>query len=305
MELLKQLCEIHAPSGEEFRIKEFILEYIEKNKSNWKAQPEIIADDDIVQDCILLIFGKPKTAIFSHLDTVGYTVKYSNELIKIGGPDGKQNDILVGQDELGKIECKLNINKENNSFFCDYKRTLTPGTSLTYKNNFKSTGKFIESCSLDNRLGVRNALSIAEELENGIIAFTCWEEHKGGSVSVLSKIIYEKYNVKQAIILDTTWTTEGVLHDKGTVISIRDSFIPRRKFVNKVIELAKQSKIPFQIEVEDAGGSDGSEIQKSHYPIDWCFVGVPTTNPHSSIEIASKNDIECNELLCKFLLDNL
>ena len=38
MELLKKMCEIHAPSGEETTMKEFILEYIENNKNNWKYQ---------------------------------------------------------------------------------------------------------------------------------------------------------------------------------------------------------------------------------------------------------------------------
>ena len=32
---------------------------------------------------------------------------------------------------------------------------------------------------------------IAESLENGIIVFSTWEEHKGGSVGYLGKFIYE------------------------------------------------------------------------------------------------------------------
>ena len=32
MELLKQMCEIHAPSGEEIAMTNFILNYIEENK---------------------------------------------------------------------------------------------------------------------------------------------------------------------------------------------------------------------------------------------------------------------------------
>ena len=34
MHLLKELIEVHAPSGEEYAMKEFILDYIEKNKKN-------------------------------------------------------------------------------------------------------------------------------------------------------------------------------------------------------------------------------------------------------------------------------
>ena len=61
---------------------------------------------------------------------------------------------------------------------------------------------------MDNRLGVWNALKVAEKLENGIICFSAWEEHGGGSVGYLAKFIYEKYGVKQALISDITWVTE-------------------------------------------------------------------------------------------------
>ena len=62
MELLKEMCGIHAPSGNEIEMTNFLLDYIEKNKSSWKVQPEIFFGDGF-QDCIMLKFGKPKTAI--------------------------------------------------------------------------------------------------------------------------------------------------------------------------------------------------------------------------------------------------
>ena len=61
---------------------------------------------------------------------------------------------------------------------------------------------------MDNRLGVWNSLKVAENLTNGIIVFSCWEETGGGSVGYLAKYIYEKYNVRQALISDITWVTK-------------------------------------------------------------------------------------------------
>ena len=127
---------------------------------------------------------------------------------------------------------------------------------------------------MDNRLGVWNALQVAETLEDGIICFSCWEEHGGGSVGYLAKFIYENYGVKQALISDITWVTKGVKHGEGVAISMRDSGLPRRSYVNKIIGLAKESGIPFQLEVENAGGSDGNALQRSPYPFDWCFIGL-------------------------------
>ena len=56
MELLKSLCEVFAPSGNEVQMKNFVLDYVEKHKENWKTTPKIIAGDDF-QDCIILVFG--------------------------------------------------------------------------------------------------------------------------------------------------------------------------------------------------------------------------------------------------------
>ena len=158
---------------------------------------------------------------------------------------------------------------------------------------------------MDNRLGVWNALQVAETIENGVIVFSTWEEHGGGSVGYLGKFLYEKYGVRQALISDITWVTEGVKHGKGVAISMRDSGIPRRTYLNRIVELAKQSKIPFQIEVESAGGSDGNGLQKSSYPIDWCFIGAPEDNVHTPDEKVHKKDIEAMVDMYRLLMCGL
>src|SRR5690349_18675793 len=115
MNLLKQLCGIHAPSGEEYRMKDFLLKYIQKEKANWSVKPKVIHGDEL-QDCIILKFGKPRTAIFAHMDSIGFTVRYNNQLLPIGSPDAEMGTKLVGEDSLGKIECELEFDKENHAF---------------------------------------------------------------------------------------------------------------------------------------------------------------------------------------------
>jgi len=302
MKLLKKLCSIHAPSGEENRISEFIIDYVNTNMQNWKVKPKIYSGDGF-QDSIILSFGKPKTAIYAHMDSIGFTVKYNNEIIKIGGPVVKNGIELIGSDSKGKVEGK--IIKKNEKIFIDFKREIDRGTSLTFKMNFKESKDYIQSSYLDNRLGVWNALKVAENLENGIIVFSCWEEHGGGSVGFLTNFIHTKYNISQALISDITWVTEGVKAGKGVVISLRDSGIPRRSFVNKIITVAKSHNINYQLEVESSGGSDGNEIQRSPYAIDWCFIGAAEQNVHSPKEKVHKDDIksmiEIYEMLMKEL----
>ncbi|UXP33721.1 M20/M25/M40 family metallo-hydrolase [Reichenbachiella agarivorans] len=301
-QLLNELCEVFAPSGNEIAMKDFIIEYVETNSSSWHTRPELI-HGAAFQDCLILKFGKPRTAIFAHLDSIGFTVRYENQLVPIGSPEAETGYELVGQDSMGPIECKL---KEDEGYlFYDFGRGIDTGTELVFKCDFRETKNYIQSCYLDNRLGVFSALKVAETLKDGLIVFSCGEEHGGGTVPFLCKFIYEHCHVKQALVSDITWVTEGVLPGKGVVISMRDMSVPRKSYINKIIELAEQSDVPFQIEVERSGGSDGREIQASPYPIDWCFVGAPEDFVHSPDEKVHKKDIEAMIDLYKYLMENL
>jgi putative aminopeptidase FrvX len=307
MELLKDLCAVHAPAGNEVKMKEFILAYIENNSSKFKVKPEVITGPEF-QDCIILKFGQPRTAVFAHMDSIGFTVRYGKQLIKLGGPRTKEGTLLIGEDSQGKIEAELLvIEDEEGKTTLEYvaDRTLDRGTELVFKPNWREDENFVQCCYMDNRLGCYNALMLAEDITDGIICFSCWEETGGGSVGYLAKFIFEKYGVQQALISDITWKTEGVEHGKGVAISIRDSGIPRRTYINTIIEMAKESGIPFQLEVEATGGSDGNALQKSPYPFDWCFIGAPEDHVHSPDEKVHKADIRSMTDMYKHLLNNL
>lgn len=303
MKLLKQLCQIHGPSGNESKIKDFILNYIDHELPKWKIKPEIHHGDDL-QDNIILVFGEPQTAIFTHMDTTGFTVRYENQLIPVGSPEVESGYVLTGSDSLGSIECKLRVNKDNKLFY-EFGRGIHRGTDLVFKSDFKISGDTITSPYLDNRLGVYVSLKLAETLENGIIAFTTWEEHGGGSIPVILRFLDDRYKIKQVLICDITWVTDGIHPGEGVVISMRDQNIPRRKFIDRIINITDKSQIPYQLEVESGGSSDGREIQVSPYPIDWCFVGVPEDHAHSPYETVNKNDIDSMIDLYKVLLKEL
>jgi putative aminopeptidase FrvX len=288
--LLQTLCSIHAPSGEEGPVKEFLLHYIKREKKNWKHKPEIIQGEQF-QDCLILKFGKPRTAIFAHMDTTGFTVRYFNQLLSIGSPDAEMGTKLVGKDSKGEIECELEYDKEDHAFY-KFGRAIDRGTSLSYKINFRESKDYIESAYLDNRLGIYNALKVAESLKDGLIIFSCWEEHGGGAVGYLADYIYKKWNVRQALISDITWVSDGVDHGKGVAISLRDRNVPRKIFIDKIVSLAKKHGIDHQLEVEGMGSSDGGELQRSPVPFDWCFVGAPEQHAHTPHEKVHKHDID-------------
>ena len=304
MKLLHTLCRLAAPAGNEAPLTEFLLNYIRENQAGWRTQPRILSGEEF-QDCIILVFGQPRTAVFAHLDSIGFTVRYGRQLVRIGGPRAEAGYRLVGRDTQGDIDCTLTVDEESGQLGYDYSREIERGTELTFHCDFRETEATVQSCYLDNRLGVWNALRLAETLENGIIAFSCWEEHGGGSVAYLAKHIYEHFGVRQALISDITWVTEGVHAGLGVAISLRDSLIPRRAYVDRIRRIAEAAGIPHQLEVEGSGGSDAKELQHGAQPWDWCFIGAPEDHVHSPDELVDKRDITSMLALYQVLMREL
>lgn len=287
--LLKQLCEVPATSGDEGRMKDFILEYVQTNEDKWEQKPKVIEGEGF-QDNIMLVFGEPKVALYSHMDSVGFTARYENQLVPIGSPEPVNGDTLVGKDSLGLIECKVQIDKNGNAIH-DFARSIERGVSLSYKPNFAQNGDTIISQSLDNRVGIFILLELATSMKDGVLVFSTYEEHGGGSAGYLASYLFTNYGIKNNFIVDVTWHTDGIFMGHGPVVSLRDAYIPRMKFVDAITSVLDSHSLVYQKEVEGKGGSDGSELQRSALPVDWCFFGVPVNNPHSSHEEANLFDI--------------
>jgi len=307
MKLLSELIKVRSASGDEAPIKEFILNHVLAEMKHWHVQPRLHHGEGF-QDALILVFGEPKTAIFAHTDSIGFTVGYENELIRIGGPRIIEGTELVGADSIGEIETELMLiehEDDSTTLKCLFDREIERGTNLTYKPNFREDENFIQSPYLDNRLGVWVALEIAKTLQNGAIVFSTYEEHGGGSVGFLGRYLYDQYHIHQALISDITWVTDGVQHGKGVAISMRDQGIPRRSYLNRIIEIAKKNGIPFQLEVESAGGSDGTALQKSDLPFDWCFIGAPEDHVHTPDEKVHKFDLAAMVKIYQVLMEKL
>lgn len=302
LSILKTMCAIHSPSGNEVAMKEFILDYIKKESKNWKHKPKVIHGKGF-QDNIMLVFGKPRTAIFAHTDSIGFTVRYGKQLVKIGGPRIEKGYELVGSDSKGKCVATLNVVKDTMEYKA--KRNFDTGTELVFKPNWREDKDYVQCCYMDNRLGCYNALKVAEALKDGVIVFSTWEEHGGGSVSYLQKYLADNYKISQALISDISWISDGVFPAKGPVISMRDSLIPRRGYINQIISIAKKHKVAFQLEVEGSGGSDAKELQMAENVWDWCFIGAAEQFVHTPNEKVHKKDIEGMIELYKVLMKDL
>ena len=84
-----------------------------------------------------------------------------------------------------------------------------------------------------------------------------------------------------------------------------NSLIPRRAYVDRIQAIAGRSGVPFQLEVEDIGGSDAKELQRAAQPWDWCFVGAPEDHVHTPDELVDKRDMASMLALYQVLLREL
>ena len=288
IKLLKELTSLHTPTGEEERGVKFLLSYINKNKHTWKHNPTIIHNED-TKNNIICVFGKPKTAIMSHIDNVGFMHTGTKGLmLNLGGVEYIDNAKIRGYTNNNKkIETQLQI---RNGRPFSKNRKVPIGTNFTYSPLWEETKNLIKSTNLDDKLGVYICLELAKTLKNGILIFTCGEEEPmSGDVSYLTRFIYEKYNVKNVLVLDTTSDSNNIDLGKGTVISFRDYSVYKRAFINKILNILKHNKI--QKEVINVGSSDGEDVLKSPYPMNVSFIGIPLQRIHSNKEIIHKNDI--------------
>lgn len=300
--LLYDLLAIPAISSDESLFAAYLRDYVLKRGTEWKVTPEIHFSKNL-HDNLILSFGDPQIGVFAHMDTVGFMARYENQLLPIGGPEVENGDILVGADAMGEIECRVKI--EDGNCYHDFPRSIARGTLLSYKQRVEVENGIIQAAYLDNRLGIYNALKLCETLENGVVVFSCYEEHGGGSIPLLMDYLMKRWPIRAALVSDITWCSDGVISGGGVVISIRDKHIPRRTYINSVIELAAQSGIPYQLEVEAYGSSDGREIHYSPYPVDWCFIGAPGQQIHTSSEQVAVSDLEAMIALYKYLMSNL
>ena len=160
---LKELLNKPSVSGDESEVMAFLARNIDNRKIKWKTIPVIFHGEEF-HDCILLQFGSPRTAVFAHVDTIGFMVRYANQLIPVGGPELIQGTRLVGKDSYGEISCKLVV--EGDALYHDFPRQIDRGTRLSFAQDIRLDAEFIQGAYLDNRLGVYAAMQLCETIED-------------------------------------------------------------------------------------------------------------------------------------------
>lgn len=295
-EQLLELLAIPGVSGDEGAVADRV--------ETWASTiPDVVLTR--IGDNVLAVRGKPRRAIFAHLDTVGFTLGYRRGLIRVGGPQPKDEEPIRSTDgKSGRLRIRPG---KNNAFLWELrgaKGDVAPGSRWVYAREPRIKKGIITSPYLDNRAGVWTALRVLYRASDVAVAFTVGEEQHGHGARVCADWLYRTHGISEALIADITWHTDDTPCGKGVVISLRDAHSPRQRFLDRVLTLAAESGVPYQREIQSAGSSDGGHILHSAVPMDWVFVGAPEKVPHTSREQASLADLEAMTDLLTYLVRN-
>lgn len=295
MELLLEIQGIPGPSGDEGRIADYV-----------EAHCRRISGTTVTRygDLVLAVRGRPRVAVFAHLDTIGFTQGYNRDLIAIGGPH-VEGDEAIREVESG-AEARIKIRQqEDRPQWRASGKAGAPGSRWVYAAPLVIKKKKIIGPYLDNRAGVWNGLMTLQRCSDVAVVFSPGEEHSGRGALIGARLIYQDLGITRALISDITWHTGGIKNGKGPAISLRDRYVPRQRFLDEVLSAATESKVPFQREVESGGASDGAAVERSTFPIDWIFIGAPQKHSHTPKEECLISDLEGMSELYAYLVPAL
>lgn len=324
---LKTLCTINGISGDESRVRDYIISKI-KDKCEYKIDPM----------GNLLAFKKGKKApknkvmVSAHMDEVGFICTYicDNGFIRftnVGGVDPKVavgRAVKIGANEVyGVIGNKavhlcsdgedktapkldklyIDIGAENKE---EAEKYVSLGDCVYFVSDFVEFGEDkIKAKAIDDRFGCAVMLKMIEsELEYDThFAFLVQEEVGCRGAGAAAFSIRPDY----AIVLEATTASDisGVsdedrvcVQGKGAVVSFMDrSTVYNRDMFKGAFALAKEKNIPIQPKTTVAGGNDASAIHKACSGVYTIAVSLPCRYIHSGTSVGDKKDMQaCYDL---------
>lgn len=319
--LLEKLCNATAVSGDEYEVRQIVLEEIKP----FADEIEVDALGNVLAKKFGSGENRVRVMLASHMDEIGFMIvkKHDDNLFqfeRVGGIDERQlpgKAVLVGRDHLpGVIGAKpihmTTADERKNKIPVDALRIdlgpeigekVKPGDRATFATRFKVFGPSIQAKALDDRFGVAMLIELLKHTPANIdllAAFTVQEEVglRGARVAAY------RLDPDMAIAVDSTpaydlphWDDEdenvqyNTRLDAGPAIYIMDrATIPDRRLVRLLTQTAEEEEIPYQYRQPGGGGTDAGVIHKTRAGIPSVSVSVPSRYAHSAIGLARIDD---------------
>ena len=308
---LNDLVKIYGPSGNEIRVANYIMSQVK----NYCDEVSI----DKFNNVTARIKGKgPKVMIAGHMDQIALMITDIDDngflrITNIGGinpvithgervrfQDGSYGIVFAEQNsDMSKLKLKnlfVDIGAKDKK---EALKTANIGDTCVYDCMFEESENTISTGALDDRIGcfimIETIKKIKSVKNDCYFVFTAQEEVgiRGAKMTAYS------INPDIGLAIDITGSgdTPGCerfavgLH-KGVAIKVRDNSLLSHPGVNKrLVDMCRQKKIQYQMEVLEAGGTDAGAISLTREGIPASCLSIPTRYGHSAHETLSKEDV--------------
>jgi len=331
-ETIRTLVETFGPAGSEERVREAVAGMIRDRCDSLTV--------DALGNLIAFREGKrggggggegagPKRIMLAaHMDEVGLIVTHVDEkgfmrFAPVGGVDaftmlgqrvvfGNGATGVVWMERLDKMK-DLRFDK----MFVDVGAAsaesagVSVGDAAVFDRKLAQVGKRLTSKSMDDRAGCAVLVETIRRLGPApcdlFFVFTVQEEvgARGATTSAYG------INPDMAIAVDVTAVgdtpkaaTMDVSLGKGAAIKVKDSYLVAHPRVRDLlVATAKDSGIPYQMEVLERGGTDAGPIHTTREGVPSGVISIPTRYIHTPCETVDVEDVEaCVRLLERTLM---
>ena len=333
--MLKDLCLLNGTSGDEFRVRDYIINEI-KEYSTYKV--------DNLGSVIAYKKGKKKpnktVCINAHMDEVGFIITgiTSDGYLRfapVGGIDTKvclDRAVTVGENRINGViadkayhlleegekdkapsfdKLLIDIGAKNE---IEAQSVVSLGDFAYFESDYTELGNgYIKAKALDDRIGCMLMIElIKSEFEyDTVFCFNVQEEvglrgSKCTSFAVGADI---------SIVLEATTAgdLDGVsgadrvcVLGNGGVVSFMDNrTIYDRELYKLAMNTASENNIPVQTKTAVAGGNDAGSIQTSGKGAKVMALSLPCRYIHSPSSVVKKSDIDNTRKLLKEILKKI
>lgn len=319
-QVLKNLCLSYGVSGDEQQACNVALKYLKPYAKN----VQIDSFNNLIAVISEAKNGKPTILLDAHIDQIGMIITAidDNGFIKVANCGGNDRRLLLGQDVivLGKekingVICTIPVHTEDKKKVPkiddvlidvgmskeEVQKIVSLGDRVIIDSEFNTLNDTIVSCrAIDDRSGVAvilKALDILkeEDLDIGLSVLFSSQEETGEQGATIAG-----YNINPDIVvaIDVSFAYTPDADEfkcgkmsKGGMIGISPTL--NRKETDKIINLAKEKDISYQLEV--MGGSTGTNadtLSLVRGGAKTVLLSIPQKYMHTPIEVVDLNDIE-------------
>ena len=322
---IKELCLINGVSGDEGRVRNFILDKI-------KPYADSITVDTMGNVIAFKKGSNPdgkKVMICAHMDEVGFIVTDITDdgFVKFAAVGGFDDRILLTQKVVinsanGDVKGVIGIKAVHlqsaderkkvvsmDSMYIDIgasgkedaMKYISRGDYISFDSEYRELGGgCIKSKAIDDRVGCALMLELIRNTYESDIYYCFSTQEEVGTRG--AKVIAQRLNADVAIVLESTTAADIPFVDDhlrctvqgdGPVISIMDRASYSNKELNRFIcEAADEYGIRYQFKKTTQGGNDAGAIQTSAGAVRTCVISLPCRYIHSPVSTVRIADIE-------------